>query len=105
MKHESVSSKFTNSQINLSEAWEYFYKKFQAHRAQKDISEALEQFYSSKSLSEAYRAIITNDSIILALPNRCVQQGYKWQKQAKQAKTQMIQATPIKTHDMWRIKI
>ncbi len=67
MKHERISSKFTNSQINLSEAWEYFYKNFQAHRAQKDISEALEQFYSSKSLSEAHRAILTNHSMIVAL--------------------------------------
>ena len=28
-------------------------KHFKAHRAQKDISEALEQFHSSKNLSEA----------------------------------------------------
>ena len=53
-----------------------FLQKFKAHRAQKDISEALEQFYSSESLSEAYRAILTNHSIILALSNRCVHQGY-----------------------------
>ena len=65
MKHERISSKITNSQINLSEAREYFYKSFQAHHAQKDISEALEQFYSSKSLSEAHRAILTNHSMIL----------------------------------------
>ena len=30
----------------------------------KDISEALEQFHSSKNWSEAYRAILTNHSII-----------------------------------------
>ena len=30
-----------------------FVQIFKAHRAQKDISEALEQFYSSKTLSEA----------------------------------------------------
>ena len=54
-----------------------FIQKFKAHLSQKDISEALEQFYSSKSLSEAYRAILTNHSIILTLSHRCVQQGYK----------------------------
>ena len=59
MKHESISS------------------KIKAHRAQKDISEALEQFHSSKNLSGEYREILTNHSIILALSNRCVQQGYK----------------------------
>ena len=53
-----------------------FLQKFKAHRAQKDITEALEQFHSSKNLSKAYRAILTNHSIILALSNRCVQQGY-----------------------------
>ena len=31
------------SQINLSEAKENFFKNTKAHRAQKDISEALEQ--------------------------------------------------------------
>ena len=31
-----------------------FLQNFKAHRAQKDISEALEQFHSSKNLSEAY---------------------------------------------------
>ena len=84
---------FTNSQIKLSEAWEYFYKSFQAHRAQKDITEALEQFQSSKSLSEAHRAILTNHSMILAFSNRCVQQGYKG-KTNKQSKQQykMLQA-------------
>ena len=30
-----------------------FLQNFKAHRAQKDISEALEQFHSSKNLSEA----------------------------------------------------
>ena len=44
-------------------------------RAQKDNSEVLEQFHSSKNLSEARRAILTNHSIIMALSNRCVQQG------------------------------
>ena len=52
-----------------------FLQKFKAHHAQKDISEVLEQFHSSKNLSEAYRAILTNHSIILALSNRCEQQG------------------------------
>ena len=33
------------SQINLCEARENFYKNIKAHRAQKDISEALEIFY------------------------------------------------------------
>ena len=68
--------KFTNSQINLSEEWEHFFQNIKAHCAKKDISEALEQFHSSKNLSEAHRAILTNHSIIWALPNRCVQQGY-----------------------------
>ena len=40
--------KITNSQINLSEAREHFFKKnTKSHRAQKDISEALEQVHSS----------------------------------------------------------
>ena len=39
--------------INLSEAREHFFKHNKAHRAQKDITEALEQFHSSKDLSEA----------------------------------------------------
>ena len=39
--------KFINSQINLSEAREHFFKNTKAHRAQKDISEALDQFHSS----------------------------------------------------------
>ena len=52
-----------------------FLQIIKAHHAQKDISEALEQFHSSKKLSEAHRAILTNHSIILALSNRCVQQG------------------------------
>ena len=46
--------KNSNSQIDLSEAWEYFFKNIKAHRAQKYISEALEQFHSSENLSEAY---------------------------------------------------
>jgi predicted transposase YdaD len=52
-----------------------FLQKLKHHRAQKDISEALEQFHSSKNLSEAQRAILTNHSIIMAFSNRCVQQG------------------------------
>ena len=51
---ENFFKKITNSQINLSEAWEHFFKNIKAHRAQKDISEALEQFHSSKNLSEAH---------------------------------------------------
>ena len=39
---------FTNTQINLSEACEHFYKNTKAHRAQKDINGALEQFHSFK---------------------------------------------------------
>ena len=54
-----------------------FLQNFKGHRAQKDICEALEQFHSSKNLNEAYRAILTNHSIILALSNRCVKKGYK----------------------------
>ena len=89
--------KLTNSQINLSEAWEYFFKKLKQQHAQKDVSEALEQFHSSNFLSEAHRAILTNHSIILALSNRCVQQGYLWQtKKKKQAKTHIIQDAPKK---------
>ena len=53
MKQESISEKFTNSQINISEAWEHLFKNNKAHRAQKDISEALEQIHGSKNLSEA----------------------------------------------------
>ena len=65
-------------------------KNIKAHRVQKDISEALEQFHSSKKkLSEAYRAILTNHSIILALSNRCVQQGYLTQNK-KQNKQRLI---------------
>ena len=39
--------KNTKSQINLSEAREHFFKNNKAHRAQKDISEALEQVHCS----------------------------------------------------------
>ena len=52
-----------------------FLQKLNRHRALKNISEVLEQFPSSKNLSEAHRAILTNHSIIMALSNRCVQQG------------------------------
>ncbi len=45
--------KITNSQIDWSEAWAHFFQIIKARRAQKDISEALEQFHSSKNLSEA----------------------------------------------------
>ena len=45
--------KFTNSQLNPSEACEHFLKNIKAHRAQKDISEALEQIHGSKNYSEA----------------------------------------------------
>ena len=71
---EEHEHKIFFSQNNLSEARENFFKNTKAHHAQKDISEALEQFHSSKNLSEAHRAL-TNHSIILALSNRCVQQG------------------------------
>ena len=67
MKHERISSQITNSQINLSEASEHLFKNIKAHRAQKDISEALEQFHSSKNRSEAHREILANHGIILAL--------------------------------------
>ena len=53
----------------------FLQKKLKHHHAKKDIGEALEQFYSSKILSEAHRAILTNHSIIMAFSNRCVQQG------------------------------
>ena len=53
MKQERIPLKNTNSQINLSEAWEHFFKNNKAHRAQKDISEVLEQIHGSKNLSEA----------------------------------------------------
>ena len=44
-----------------------FLKKLKHHRSKKDISEALEQFHSSKNLSETHRAILTNHSNIMAL--------------------------------------
>ena len=53
MKQERISKKITNSQINLSEAWEHFFKNTKAHGAKKDISEALEQFHGFKTLCEA----------------------------------------------------
>ena len=52
-----------------------FHQKIKHHHAQKDISEALEQLYSSSNLSESHRAILANHSIIMAFSNRCVQQG------------------------------
>ena len=42
-----MSIKIFFSQNNLSEARENFLKNTKAHRAQKDITEALEQFDSS----------------------------------------------------------
>ena len=48
MKQERISLNCTNSQINLSEAREHFFKNTKAHRAQKDISEALEQVLAHK---------------------------------------------------------
>ena len=70
-----------------------FIQKIPSTPCSKDISEALEQFYSSKSLSEAHRAILTNHSIVLAFSNRCVQQRYKGKtnKQSKQ-RYKMLQA-------------
>ena len=53
MKQEGIYWKFTNSKINLGEARENFFKNNKSHHAKKDISEALEQFHSSKNLSEA----------------------------------------------------
>ena len=50
---ENFFKKITNSQINLSEARENFFKNNKAHRAKKDISEALEQIHVPKNLSEA----------------------------------------------------
>ena len=52
-----------------------FLQKLKHHRAQKDTSEALEQFHNSKNLSEVHTAILTNHSIIMTLSNGCVQQG------------------------------
>ena len=37
------------SQINLSEARENFFKNTKAHHAQKDLSEALEQFHRKRA--------------------------------------------------------
>ena len=47
MKQERFIENFTNSQINLSEAREHIFKNTKAHRAKKEISEAIEQFHSS----------------------------------------------------------
>jgi hypothetical protein len=41
--------KISISQKSISEAREIFFKTCKAHHAQKDISEALEQFHSSKN--------------------------------------------------------
>ena len=52
------------SQINLSEARENFFKNTKAHQAQKDISEALEQFQRKelrwRDVSTAYLASLAN---------------------------------------------
>ena len=40
-----------------------FLQKLNRHRAKKDISEVLEQFPSSKNVSKAHRAILTNHRI------------------------------------------
>ena len=53
MKQERIYLKFSNSQINLSEARKHCFNNTKAHHAQKNISEALEQFQGSKNLSEA----------------------------------------------------
>ena len=56
--------KITNSQINLSEASEHFFKNNKAHRAQKDISEALEQM---TTYSERYKCSSMSSRIIMQL--------------------------------------
>ena len=48
MNQERIFENSTNSQINLSEAREHLFKNNKAHRAQKDISEALEQVLAHK---------------------------------------------------------
>ena len=52
------------SQINLSEARENFFKNTKAHCAQKDISEALEQFHRKelrwRDVSAAHLASLAN---------------------------------------------
>jgi hypothetical protein len=45
---EEHEHKISISQKGISEARDIFFKTSKAHRAQKDISEALEQFHSSK---------------------------------------------------------
>ena len=49
------------------------YTKSIRHRAQKDISEVLEQLLSSKDISEAHSILINYDEGV-SLSNRCVQQ-------------------------------
>ena len=66
-----------------------FLQKLKHHRAQKDISGALDQFHSSIFLTETHRAILTSHVIILALSNRCVQQGFMT-KNTKQNKKRLI---------------
>ena len=45
MSGDHEHKKISFSQINLSQATENFFKNTKAHRAQKDISEALEHFH------------------------------------------------------------
>jgi hypothetical protein len=45
---EEHKHKISISQKSISEGREIFFKTSKPHRAQKDISEALEQFHSSK---------------------------------------------------------
>ena len=52
-----------------------FIQRLNHHHAQNDVSEVLEQFPSSKNLSDAHRAVLSNQTIIMAPSNRCVQQG------------------------------
>ena len=64
MKHDSISSKYNK-----------------AHRAQNDVSEALEQFHGS-------------------LKKVCPERIHDLEHKAKQAKTHIIQDAPSKTHIM-----
>ena len=54
---EHMYLKFTNSEHNISEAREFISLKYNHRRAQKDISEVLEQLTRSKDLSEAHRVL------------------------------------------------
>ena len=48
MRDHLFLENFINSKINLSEVREYFFKNTKAHYAEKDISEALEQFHGKE---------------------------------------------------------